>query len=115
MNNNNLKPLNTLTKSEQREIQKKGAEASVAARKERKKLKEALLLMLANKDIQNDICTAIIEKARGGDLRAFEIIRDTIGEKPVDKLAQTDAEGNNAVPPVKLEIVPVKVVHSDYK
>jgi len=30
----------------------------------------------------------IAEKAKNGDLKAFEIFRDTIGEKPVDKLDQ---------------------------
>lgn len=83
MNDENLIPLNARPKNEQREIQKKGVKASVAARKERKRLKDALLLMLENKDIQSDICTALIEKARNGDTKAFEIIRDTIGEKPV--------------------------------
>lgn len=82
MNDENLIPLNARPKNEQREIQKKGVKASVAARKEHKKLKDALLLMLENKDIQSDICAALIEKARNGDTKAFEIIRDTIGEKP---------------------------------
>ena len=29
---------------------------------------------------------AIIEKAMNGDTKAFEIVRDTIGEKPKDSL-----------------------------
>lgn len=40
MNNKNLKPLNQRTKSEQREIQKKGGEASGESRREKKRLRE---------------------------------------------------------------------------
>ena len=43
---------------------------------------------------------ALIEKAQSGDTKAFEVIRDTIGEKPVDKLARTDSEGNDPDVPV---------------
>lgn len=35
---------------------------------------------------------AIFEKALGGDVRAFEVIRDTIGEKPVEK-KETEVSG----------------------
>lgn len=43
-NNNNLIPLSDLTNSEQTEIQKKGAIASVIARKRKKAIKDAYLL-----------------------------------------------------------------------
>lgn len=32
----------------------------------------------------------VVEKAMKGDLKAFELIRDTIGEKPVEKIAKVD-------------------------
>jgi hypothetical protein len=32
------------------------------------------------------VTLALIEKAMSGDTKAFEVIRDTIGEKPVDKV-----------------------------
>lgn len=40
------------------------------------------------------IAAALFEKALSGDVRAFEIIRDTVGEKPVDRVQfeEIDAE-----------------------
>ena len=93
MNNHNLK---TLTPSEARENGKKGGIVSGLARRERKALKEQLLLLLENKEIQNNICVALIDKAQNGDIKAFEVIRDTIGEKPTDK------HELNTMPPVAL-------------
>lgn len=46
----------------------------------RKTLKEQLLLLLKDGDIQENLCLALIEKALDGDTKAFQIIRDTIGE-----------------------------------
>lgn len=100
MNEQNLIPQNRRTKREQREIASKGGKKSGEARRDRKKLKEALLLLLAKGEIQDNICLALIEKAQSGDVKAFEVIRDTIGEKPVDKLAHTDSEGNDPDVPV---------------
>lgn len=71
-----------LTASEQR----KGGKASALARKKRKTLCEELLLLLAQGDTQQRLSTALIERALLGDTKAFEVIRDTIGEKPVDKV-----------------------------
>ena len=100
MNEQNLIPQNRRTKREQREIASKGGKKSGEARRDRKKLKEALLLLLAKGETQDNICLALIEKAQSGDTKAFEVIRDTIGEKPVDKLARTDSEGNDPDVPV---------------
>jgi hypothetical protein len=84
-NEQNLKPLNTRTKSEQREIAKKGGLARGKQRREQKTLKEELLLLLSEGNTQEKISVAVINKALSGDLKAFEIIRDTIGQKPTDK------------------------------
>lgn len=35
-----------------------------------------------------------IERMLDGDARSFEVLRDTAGEKPIDKQAFTDTEGN---------------------
>lgn len=91
-NNENLVSLADRTKEEQREIAKKGGLASVEARRKRKTLKEELLMMLENGDTQESITTALIERAQNGDTKAFEVIRDTIGEKPVDKVMIADVE-----------------------
>lgn len=62
-------------------------------RRERKKLKEELLLLLSENDIQKRLSLALIDKALSGDVRAFETIRDTIGEKPTDKQEITELSG----------------------
>ena len=52
----------------------------------RKTLKEELLLLLSKGDIQEKMSLSMIAKALNGDVKAFEVIRDTIGEKPVEKI-----------------------------
>ena len=89
-NEQNLKPVTS--KKEARERGRKGGLASGEARRKRKTLKEELLLMLADGDTQQSVTLALIEKAMGGDTKAFEVIRDTIGEKPVDKVMIADVE-----------------------
>lgn len=39
---------------------------------------------------QEAISVSLIKKAMSGDVRAFEVIRDTIGEKPTDKIDATN-------------------------
>lgn len=36
------------------------------------------------------IAKTVIDRAKEGDLKAFELIRDTVGEKPIDKVAKVD-------------------------
>ena len=85
-------PFNELTESQQREIASKGGKASVEAKRKRKTLKEELLLMLSEGETQQSVTLALIEKAMSGDTKAFEVIRDTIGERPVDKVMIADVE-----------------------
>ena len=86
----NLRPVSS--KDEARERGRKGGLASGEARRKRKTLKEELLLMLAEGETQQSVTLALIEKAMSGDTKAFEVIRDTIGEKPVDKVMIADVE-----------------------
>ena len=88
-NEENLKPLNTRTKKEQREIARKGGKASGKARAARKTLKEELLLLLSQGDTQEKISLSLIQEALSGNTKAFEVIRDTIGEKPKDDIDVT--------------------------
>lgn len=67
-----------------REEAKKGGIASGEARRRRRTLKEELLLMLSDPEVQEKLSAAIMKKGMDGDIRAFEVIRDTIGEKPKD-------------------------------
>ncbi|MBR3676307.1 MAG: hypothetical protein IKN71_04150 [Alphaproteobacteria bacterium] len=82
MNNDNLR---ALSRDEAVKNGRKGGIASGKARRERKALKEQLLLLLDDEDTQKELCTALLNQAIGGNTKAFEIIRDTIGEKPIDK------------------------------
>lgn len=92
-NTQNLKPCRT--KSEARERGKKGGKASGRARHEKKELKKALEVLLAD-DVEDKkgnvhsgceaICISLFKKALSGDVRAFEMIRDTVGQKPADKI-----------------------------
>ena len=91
-NNENLVSLADRTTSEKRAIASAGGKASGEARRKRKTLKEELLLMLSEGETQQSVTLALIEKAMGGDTKAFEVIRDTIGEKPVDKVMIADVE-----------------------
>ena len=86
--NNNLIPIQKgqLSKEESKRRSSNGGKKSVEVRRARKTLKEELLLLLSKGDTQEKISLSILEKALGGDVRAFEVIRDTIGEKPVDKV-----------------------------
>ena len=83
----NLKPqAHKLTLEEQ----SAGGKASVKARRKRKEFKEALKLALTvvvddNKSVQDKGIEALMQKFMSGDVRAFEVVRDTIGEKPTDK------------------------------
>ena len=86
----NLRPVSS--KEEARERGRKGGLASGEARRKRKTLKEELLLMLSECETQQSVTLALIEKAMSGDTKAFEVIRDTIGEKPVDKVMIADVE-----------------------
>ena len=89
-NEQNLKPVSS--KKEARERGRKGGLASVESRRKRKTLKEELLLMLSEGETQQSVTIALIEKAMSGDTKAFEVIRDTIGEKPIDKVMIADVE-----------------------
>lgn len=78
-----------------REEAKKGGIASGKARAARKTLREELLLLLESEisdkkgnkvSTQAAMTSAILKQALKGNTKAFEIVRDTIGEKPVDKV-----------------------------
>lgn len=81
----NEQNLKRLTSKEARDLGRKGGKASAKARQKRKTLKEELLLLLSEGDTQAKLSLAVLQNALNGDNKAFEIIRDTIGEKPTDK------------------------------
>lgn len=82
----NEENLRVPSSEEAREYGRKGGIASGEARRKRKTLKEELLLLLEKGDTQERISLALLQKAMNGDTKAFEVLRDTVGEKPVDKV-----------------------------
>lgn len=90
MNESNLIPQSERTKEEQRKIARMGGIASGKSRKEKKLLKE-LLEDALSKGTETDneyinITLALIKEANKGNVKAYEVIRDTLGQKPIDKV-----------------------------
>lgn len=86
---------------EARELGRKGGIKSGEVRRARKTLREELEALLTEEitdkngrrmQTQKAISASMIKQALTGSTKAFELIRDTIGEKPVDKvmLAEVD-------------------------
>ena len=80
-NNENLKPINSVDVA--REMQKKSAEKRKQNTAERKLIKDRILERMGESDWDAFI-DGIIERAKESKADA-EFLRDTIGEKPVDK------------------------------
>lgn len=92
MNEENLVSLADRTTEEQREIARKGGIASGKARKEKKLFKEAIEKKLGQS--LDSMIDSMIEQAQKGNVQAITFLRDTIGEKPTDKV---EAEVNTDV------------------
>lgn len=82
-NVDNLRPVQT--NEEARERGRAGGIASGIARRERRSFREELVALLSKGNTQEKISLAVLDKALNGDIKAFEVLRDTIGEKPVEK------------------------------
>lgn len=110
----NLKPNKTLSKEEAKKLGRKGGIASGKSRRKKKAFKEMFNSILeldvkdkkllkyiedlgVNEKITNKTLLAVttFKKAVKGDMRAFEIIRDTVGEKPKDSIQLTDERENS--------------------
>ena len=84
--------LRTPTTEQARERGRKGGLASAKARAEKKQLKELLELALSQpsdivdgEDNYTAITAALVQKAIQGDTKAYEVIRDTLGQKPTEQ------------------------------
>ena len=90
-NPQNLTPFNKMDAKKKKDIQSKGGKAGAISKRKRKAYKEALKTALtivmedSDKTIQDIGIEALLDKFMKGDLKAFEIVRDTIGEKPTEK------------------------------
>ena len=107
MNQENLVSLGDRTIEEQREIARKGGIASGKARKEKKLLKDELAIIMENvnkdgKTYQELISTALVKEALKGNTKAYEIIRDTLGQKSKEEIS-VSGELNNPYSELSVE------------
>lgn len=115
-NEQNLKPIKKgeLSKEELKKRQSNGGKKSGEARRAKKTMREMLDYLL-EKEITNKagekastqeaITVSLINQALKGNVKAWEVIRDTLGEKPTDKQEIT---GGVNVSPATFNILPVK-------
>lgn len=103
----NLQNLKTPTSEEARERGKKGGQKSAETRQKRKLLKDELLALLEVEKVDIDgikktareiMSAKLVARAIAGDIDAYKTIRDTIGEKPTDKVdASVTTENQNVL------------------
>lgn len=102
----NLVPIAKRSPEEVREMGRKGGKASGKARREKKLLKDQINLLLSlplkdkkakeklkalginadNIDNQMAMVISMWQKAIKGDVQAFNTLRDTVGEKPIEEV-----------------------------
>lgn len=82
----------------------RGGHAGAATKNHRKTMRDDLESLLKSRPndpktgkrskntIQEAITLALVKKALNGDTKAYELIRDTIGEKPTEKIALADID-----------------------
>jgi len=115
MNEQNLIPNSMRSKSEVRANSRKGGIKSGESRRRKKELKEIIEMMFEKEysmmegktEVKMSGAEAIamkqMEKALKGDTKAFEVLRDTAGQKPVEKVEQIniDAEYESRIKELK--------------
>lgn len=110
-NEDNLIPNSERTPSERQQIASNAGKKSGESRRKNKSIREALVAVLKGTyDIDgvqmlgyDAISIQAFKEAINGNIKAFVAIRDTVGEKPTDKL---DLTGNDkAIKQVKISFV----------
>ncbi|MCL2631507.1 MAG: hypothetical protein FWD45_00205 [Coriobacteriia bacterium] len=111
-NEDNLRPQNTRTKSEQRAVAVQGGKASGAARRQKKLIRDNLQMLMEMQvkpgkaaeslrklgipedEMTNQMAMAVAawQEALKGNVRAQEYVRDTIGQRPADKLIVAEVD-----------------------
>lgn len=99
-NEKNLRPCeHKLTQEEQ----KKGGRASAEARRRKRDLREALEMLLekeftdkngVSKSGTEIITAKLFEQAAKGNVKAFETIRSTVGQDPVQKVMVAEVDND---------------------
>ena len=82
-NEQNLRPIRDSNTA--RELQEKSAKKKSENAKERKLFKEEIIKRLNAKDFE-EIIDSLIKRAKKND-KAFEVLRDTIGQKPKEEIS----------------------------
>ncbi len=101
-NQQNLKPF-TSEQSHEEAVQngKKGGIASGVSKRNKKMLKECLEELLEKEIVDTNgelntgagaMAVAVFKKALEGDLKAFEVVRDTAGQKPAEKVVVSNID-----------------------
>ena len=105
MNNENLISLGDRPAEERRTIASMGGRASSEARQKRRSLRDALIAALECDTYEVDghlmdgygaVTIAIIKRAIGGDPRAYQLIRDGLGERPAERIIAEPAISEEA-------------------
>ena len=104
-NKENMRPMNTLTIEEQKKIASAGGKASGKARRNKVLLKDCINILMEQKVLDpntgkkitgaeqlsvNLWLKALSEGDTAKAAKAFEVLRDTSGQKPADKIEQTN-------------------------
>ena len=84
-NEQNLKPVTKRSKSEEREISRKGGIASGKSRARMKTFKEAIINTTSEEELEEMIARIKENIIKKGDIQSAIFLRDTLGQKPTDK------------------------------
>jgi len=90
---NNLISFDKMTPEKRKECNRNGGIKSGESKREKKMLREYLEIILSMEDAEGEdrytkITKALIDKAEDGDTKAFEVVRDTLGQKPKEQVEQ---------------------------
>ena len=84
-----------------REEAKKGGKASAEARRKKRDLRAALEVLLEREVADGNggtitgaqaLTARLYKEALKGNVKAFEVLRDTVGQKPVEKVVVADVD-----------------------
>lgn len=102
-NEQNLLKPEDLTPKQRRENASKAGKASGEARRKKKLLRECLEILL-EKEITDKkgetmsgaeaLSTKLFAEAMKGNVKAFEVLRDTAGQKPVEKVIVSEVDAD---------------------
>jgi hypothetical protein len=98
-NPENMIPLNQRSIEEQKKIRSAAGKASGKARRNKAMLRDCLQILMEKKMLDENgnkitgaeaLSVEVFQKALAGDMKAWELLRDTAGQKPIDKIEQTN-------------------------